>query len=69
MKTFISQLKQHEAIAEGTAAFYFEKPPDFEFQPGQFADFTLINPPETDAELHADWYDHAAGEVPATVAS
>lgn len=50
MKTFASKLKRHEAIAEGTASFYFEKPPDFEFRPGQFADFTLIAPPETDAE-------------------
>ena len=37
-------------IAEGTMAFHFEKPPDFYFKPGQSADLTLSNPPETDAE-------------------
>ena len=37
-------------MAQDTAAFYFEKPPDFEFKPGQFADFTLLDPPQTDAE-------------------
>lgn len=31
-------------------AFYFEKPSGFQFKPGQFADLTLLNPPETDAE-------------------
>jgi ferredoxin-NADP reductase len=37
-------------IAEGTMAFHFEKPPHFDFKPGQSADLTLSNPPETDAE-------------------
>lgn len=36
-------------VAEGTMAFYFEKPPRFDFKPGQSADLTLANPPETDA--------------------
>src|SRR5437660_2985305 len=31
-------------------AFYFEKPSRFDFKPGQSADLTLSNPPETDAE-------------------
>jgi ferredoxin-NADP reductase len=31
-------------------AFYFEKPSQFDFKPGQSADLTLSNPPETDAE-------------------
>ena len=31
-------------------AFHFEKPPGFTFAAGQFADLTLIDPPETDAE-------------------
>lgn len=31
-------------------AFHFEKPPGFTFTAGQFADVTLIDPPETDAE-------------------
>ena len=37
-------------VAEGTLAFYFEKPSEFDFKPGQSADLTLSNPPETDSE-------------------
>ena len=37
-------------IAEGTMAFHFEKPLGFDFKPGQSADLTLLNPPETDSE-------------------
>jgi ferredoxin-NADP reductase len=37
-------------VAEGTMAFQFEKPPGFDFKPGQSADLTLLNPPETDSE-------------------
>lgn len=31
-------------------SFHFEKPDGFEFKAGQFADYTLLDPPETDAE-------------------
>jgi ferredoxin-NADP reductase len=31
-------------------AFHFEKPSQFDFKPGQSADVTLLNPPETDSE-------------------
>lgn len=44
------KLIKKEPIAEGTIAFHFEKPEDFEFRAGQFADYTLINPLETDEE-------------------
>ena len=37
-------------VAEGTMAFYFEKPSTFDFKPGQSADLTLSNPPDTDSE-------------------
>jgi ferredoxin-NADP reductase len=37
-------------LAEGTMAFHFEKPSQFDFIPGQAADLTLLNPPETDSE-------------------
>jgi ferredoxin-NADP reductase len=37
-------------VAEGTMAFHFEKPSGFDFKPGQSADLTLTNPPETDSE-------------------
>ena len=37
-------------IAEGTMAFHFEKPSQFDFKPGQSAGVTLLNRPETDSE-------------------
>lgn len=37
-------------IAEGTMAFIFEKPEGFTFKAGQWGDFTLLNPRETDGE-------------------
>jgi ferredoxin-NADP reductase len=45
-----SRLTRREEVAESTMAFHFEKPSGFDFKPGQFADVTLTNPPETDAE-------------------
>ncbi len=44
------KLIKKETIAEGTMAFHFSKPEGFEFRAGQFADFSLIDPPQTDAE-------------------
>jgi ferredoxin-NADP reductase len=44
------RLRKKEEVAESTMAFYFEKPSGFQFKPGQFANLTLVNPPETDAE-------------------
>ncbi len=44
------KLIKKETIAEGTMAFHFSKPDGFEFRAGQFADYTLIDPPETDEE-------------------
>lgn len=43
-------LTKREEVADGTMAFHFAKPAGFLYRAGQFADFTLINPPETDAE-------------------
>ncbi len=43
-------LMKREAIAEGTMAFHFAKPADFQFRAGQAMDITLLDPPETDAE-------------------
>jgi len=45
-----SKLMRREEVAKGTMAFHFEKPSGFNFKAGQFADVTLTNPPETDAE-------------------
>ena len=44
------KLSGRQQIAAGTMAFYFDKPEGFEFRAGQFGDYTLINPPETDEE-------------------
>lgn len=43
-------LLRRETIAKDTMTFYFEKPEGFTFRAGQFADYTLIDPPETDDE-------------------
>ena len=44
------KLTEKKEIARGTMAFYFDKPKGFEFRAGQFGDFTLISPPESDEE-------------------
>ncbi len=44
------KLKKKENVADGTMAFYFEKPAGASFRAGQHLDVTLIDPPETDAE-------------------
>jgi ferredoxin-NADP reductase len=50
MPIYKTVLRRKEEIADGTMAFHFEKPGGFAFKAGQFGDFTLINPVETDAE-------------------
>ena len=47
------KIHKREAVAEGTMAFHFEKPPDFYFKAGQSIKVTLIDPPQTDAEGNA----------------
>lgn len=41
-------LSDRKEVAEGTMAFWFDVPRGFTFKPGQFADFTLPDPPCTD---------------------
>lgn len=48
-KVKIKLISKNE-VAFGTMEFRFKKPEGFTFKPGQFADYTLINPSETDAE-------------------
>ena len=48
--TNTTALRRREQIAEGTMAFHFDKPQGFEFRAGQSIDWTLLDPPETDAE-------------------
>jgi len=50
MAIFNIKLLRKEIIARETMAFYFGKPDGFEFKAGQFGNFTLINPSETDEE-------------------
>jgi ferredoxin-NADP reductase len=50
MGTYILLLKNRKPVAEGTMAFYFDKPVGFAFSGGQSIDLTLIDPPQTDAE-------------------
>ncbi len=50
MATIPMKLKARREIAEGTMAFWLEKPAGFDFKPGQAMEVKLANPPETDAE-------------------
>jgi ferredoxin-NADP reductase len=49
VSAYASKLLNRVEVAEGTMAFQFEKPTGFDFKPGQSADLTLLNPPETDS--------------------
>jgi ferredoxin-NADP reductase len=44
-----SRLLSRVQVAEGTMAVHFEKPSHFDFKPGQAADVTLPDSPETDS--------------------
>lgn len=50
MGAYTVKLTNRKEIAEGTTAFFFGKPAGFEYSGGQSVDFTLIDPPQTDAE-------------------
>jgi len=50
MAAYNIKLKRREEVAEGTMSFFFDKPAGFQFKAGQFMRFSLIDPPETDAE-------------------
>ena len=43
-------LKARKCLCKGTTAFYFEKPHNFEFRAGQFANLTLLDTVATDLE-------------------
>lgn len=49
-KVFEIALKDKKEVAEGTMAFFFEKPAELSFKAGQHVKMILINPPQTDAE-------------------
>ena len=48
--TITTTLLRKEDLAEGTMAFYLQKPGDFTYISGQHATFRIINPSETDEE-------------------
>jgi ferredoxin-NADP reductase len=50
MPPYKTKLSAQKTLCAGTTAFYFEKPEDFEFQAGQFVNFTLLNPGDTDLQ-------------------
>ncbi len=50
MATYTIKLRERKEVAEGTAAFYFEKPADFRFKAGQYLVLSLIDPPDIDSE-------------------
>jgi ferredoxin-NADP reductase len=50
MAIYTVKLKSRQEIAFETMAFHFEKPDGFAYKAGQWGDFTLLDPPETDAE-------------------
>ena len=49
MPLYTVKLIGREEVAKATMAFHFEKPEGFVYTAGQFADFTLVDPPENDA--------------------
>ncbi len=61
-------LKKVEA-AEGTMSFHFEKPAGFDYKAGQFADYTLVNPPETDEEGNTRGFSLASAPFEPTLMS
>lgn len=50
MPIYKTKLKSKKEIANGTMEFQLEKPEGFIFKAGQFGDYTIIDPKETDAE-------------------
>ncbi|MFZ0521112.1 MAG: FAD-dependent oxidoreductase [Candidatus Acidiferrales bacterium] len=50
MPPYKAKLKAQKTLCAGTTAFYFEKPPEFEFEAGQFFNFTLLGLGDMDLE-------------------
>lgn len=50
MADFHAKLIRKEEVAEGTMAFYLEKPEDLTYSAGQHPTFQILNPVETDEE-------------------
>lgn len=50
MPIYKIKLIDRQEVARSTVLFRFEKPAGFTFKPGQYAGFTLLDPPETDEQ-------------------
>jgi len=50
MSVYKVKLTKKVILYDDTMAFYFQKPDKFNFQAGQYADYILINPNQTDKE-------------------
>lgn len=50
MTVYKIKLVKKEVVAQDTMAFHFQKPIGFQFEAGQYADYTLISPNQTDSE-------------------
>src|SRR5262249_60368327 len=61
-------LRRRDPVAEGTMAFRFDKPAGFIHRAGQTLDFTLIDPPETDAEGNTRTFSIASAPDDAEIA-
>jgi ferredoxin-NADP reductase len=48
MAPCVAFLKDRKRVGDGTAVYYFDKPTNFEFKAGQFANFTLLDARLTD---------------------
>lgn len=64
MAEYLFALKDRKEVAEGTMAFWFDTSGSgFTFQPGQNADFTLIDPPKSDAEGNVRTFSFASSPL------
>ncbi len=67
MAAYTIRLLRRREIAAGTMAFSFQKPEGFRFEPGQFMEVTLLDPPETDAEGDSRTFSLASAPFEANV--
>ncbi len=67
MKKYLCRLIKHEEVAQGTLAIHLERPTDFHFTPGQSADLTLLDPPETDDDGNSRTFSMASAPFEETL--
>src|ERR1700733_5949676 len=52
MAPCVAFLRGRKHVGDGTAVYYFEKPANFEFKAGQFANFTLLDAAKNDPKIY-----------------